>query len=320
VLARQVSELLNYKKLEAEYEGVKAEMENAGLDATALERESVIDKELKKLANKRSSKQSEADVSAGSFAAIEENMKKAQDRLRSAEFDDIDARYLTQMTEAQSIEIACSDLEKYHKVRLFLIIRSPAHPSTLSHSALFALRSSFPQALERTLLSFHAAKMADINKTIKELWQKTYRGVDIDYIQIKADTETTSTRSSYNYRVVMFVGGAELDMRGRCSAGQKILSCLIIRLALAENFCLNCGVLALDEPTTNLDAENSASLAEALKSLMVSRKDYESFQLIVITHDEEFAMRLGTRDNVEFLWRISKDENQHSRIRREPIS
>jgi DNA repair protein RAD50 len=46
----------------------------------------------------------------------------------------------------------------------------------------------------------------------------------------------------------------ELDMRGRCSAGQKVLACLIIRLALAETFCLNCGILALDEPTTNLDA------------------------------------------------------------------
>ncbi len=54
------------------------------------------------------------------------------------------------------------------------------------------------------------------------------------------------------YRVVMYSGGAELDMRGRCSAGQKVLACLIIRLALAETFCLNCGILALDEPTTNL--------------------------------------------------------------------
>ena len=49
-------------------------------------------------------------------------------------------------------------------------------------------------------------------------------------------------------------GGVELDMRGRCSAGQKVLACLVIRLALAETFCLNCGILALDEPTTNLDA------------------------------------------------------------------
>jgi DNA repair exonuclease SbcCD ATPase subunit len=37
----------------------------------------------------------------------------------------------------------------------------------------------------------------------------------------------------------------------------QVLACLIIRLALAETFCLNCGVLALDEPTTNLDAANT---------------------------------------------------------------
>lgn len=44
----------------------------------------------------------------------------------------------------------------------------------------------------------------------------------------------------------------------------KVLASLIIRLALAETFCLNCGILALDEPTTNLDRENIESLAFAL--------------------------------------------------------
>lgn len=39
------------------------------------------------------------------------------------------------------------------------------------------------------------------------------------------------------------------------------MACLIIRLSLAETFCLNCGILALDEPTTNLDAPNADSLA-----------------------------------------------------------
>lgn len=62
--------------------------------------------------------------------------------------------------------------------------------------------------------------MSDINKIIKELWQKTYRNQDIDYIQVKADAETG--QRSYNYRVAMISGGAELDMRGRCSAGQKV--------------------------------------------------------------------------------------------------
>ncbi len=40
-------------------------------------------------------------------------------------------------------------------------------------------------------------------------------------VQIKADAEGAAGRS-YNYRVVMHTGGAELDMRGRCSAGQKV--------------------------------------------------------------------------------------------------
>ena len=42
---------------------------------------------------------------------------------------------------------------------------------------------------------------------------------DIDMIQIKADADGLR---SYNYRVVMNTGGAELDMRSRCSAGQKV--------------------------------------------------------------------------------------------------
>lgn len=53
-------------------------------------------------------------------------------------------------------------------------------------------------------------------------------------------------------------GDIELDMKGRCSAGQKVLASLVIRLALAETFCLNCGILALDEPTTNLDSNGVA--------------------------------------------------------------
>ena len=48
--------------------------------------------------------------------------------------------------------------------------------------------------------------------------------------QIKADADSGAARS-YNYRVVMLAGGAELDMRGRCSAGQKVLpNTVLLRL------------------------------------------------------------------------------------------
>ena len=51
-------------------------------------------------------------------------------------------------------------------------------------------------------------------------------------------------------------------MKGRCSMGQKVLASIIIRLALAEVFGINCGILAMDEPTTNLDRGHIKSMNE----------------------------------------------------------
>ena len=101
-------------------------------------------------------------------------------------------------------------------------------------------------------MRFHSIKMEEINKIIRELWQQTYRVQDIDYISIHSDSEDAGTRS-YSYRVIwcscssklgvvfvvllfcinnivmlfliqvlMQTGDAELEMRGRCSAGQKV--------------------------------------------------------------------------------------------------
>ena len=123
-------------------------------------------------------------------------------------------------------------------------------------------------------------------------------------IVIGADGE--AGKKSYNYRLLMQKGNAELDMRGRCSAGQKVLAALVIRLALAETFCLNCGILALDEPTTNLDVENIKSLCIALKEIISQRKRQKNFQLVIITHDEDFMSELarcdGARGRGPCLW------------------
>jgi len=51
-------------------------------------------------------------------------------------------------------------------------------------------------------------------------------------------------------------------MKGRCSMGQKVIASIVIRLGLAEAFCTNCGILALDEPTTNLDKDHIKSKQE----------------------------------------------------------
>ena len=136
-------------------------------------------------------------------------------------------------------------------------------------------------ALEESLMRYHHEKMKEINSTLADFWRLTYKGNDIETIEIKSDVEKSATNSrvrSYNYRIVLKThDDAELDMRGRCSAGQKVLASFIIRLSLAETFCSNCGILALDEPTTNLDQENIEGLANALKDIIESRKKQDSF-------------------------------------------
>ena len=52
---------------------------------------------------------------------------------------------------------------------------------------------------------------------------------------------------------------------------------------------------------------------------MLARKDQENFQLVVITHDEAFARRIGTREHAEYMWRITKDDSQHSTLTKEDI-
>ena len=110
-------------------------------------------------------------------------------------------------------------------------------------------------------------------------------------------------------------GDLPLDMRGRCSAGQKVLAAIVIRLALAETFSANCGILALDEPTTNLDEANKAGLAHALARLIMSRSKQQNFQLICITHDEDFVQLMRTELSFnsdfnlpEYYFRVYREE------------
>lgn len=175
--------------------------------------------------------------------------------------------------------------------------------------------AKYRMALEWALMQYHKEKMESINREIKRLWHTIYRGNDIDYIKICTDemkTQVIDKKRNYEYRVVQIKNDSELDMRGRCSAGQRVLACLIIRIVLAETFSTNCGILALDEPTTNLDKANILSLCEALKDLVAERSAQRNFMLIIITHDSNFINMLGSSDN---HWKITRGNDGKSLIR-----
>ncbi|XP_038971803.1 DNA repair protein RAD50 [Phoenix dactylifera] len=287
-LKRNIDDNLNYRKTKAEVEELTHEIESLEEKVLSIGSMSTIEAELKRHMQEKERLLSELNRCHGTLSVYQSNISKNKLELKQKQYNDIDKRYFNQLVQLKTTEMANKDLDRYHN------------------------------ALDKALMRFHTMKMEEINKIIRELWQQTYRGQDIDYISIHSDSEGAGTRS-YSYKVLMQTGDAELEMRGRCSAGQKVLASLIIRLALAETFCLNCGILALDEPTTNLDVPNAESLAAALLRIMEDRKGQENFQLIVITHDERFAQLIGQRQHAERYYRVTKDEHQHSIIEAQEI-
>ncbi|KAH9649594.1 DNA repair protein RAD50 [Citrus sinensis] len=276
-IRRNIEDNLNYRETKAKVDKFASEIESLEERVLKIGGVSTFETELGKHLLERERLLSEVNRCQGTMSVYQTNISRNKIDLKQAQYKDIDKRHFDQLIQLKTTEMANKDLDRYYN------------------------------ALDKALMRFHTMKMEEINKIIRELWQQTYRGQDIDYIRIHSDSEGAGTRS-YSYKVLMQTGDAELEMRGRCSAGQKVLASLIIRLALAETFCLNCGILALDEPTTNLDGPNAESLAAALHRIMEDRKGQENFQLIVITHDERFAQLIGQRQHAEKYYRVAKDD------------
>jgi DNA repair protein RAD50 len=199
----------------------------------------------------------------GRRSEIMQSIQGLKRKLSQPEYKQVDEEYRVASIKQDTTEMAVKDIEKYHA------------------------------ALDKALQRYHSIKIGEINGIIRDLWTLTYKGEDISNIQIVSGEESGSRATrSYNYRVVMFKGSAQMDMRGRCSAGQRVLASIVIRLALAETFCVNFGCIALDEPTVNLDYNNKRGLAIALAQIIASRSQQSNFQLILITHDEDFVLMM----------------------------
>ncbi|KAK4520801.1 ribosomal protein S23 [Mucor velutinosus] len=281
-IERDLQDQIKYRDMQeqlakCEQELAAANQSQDAVDVVSLQRGlQRADKEKSDLVDKRGSIRGEIEQMSNQSRRYEQELK--------IDYRDVDGRYGNLFIEVKTKELASEDLERYSKT------------------------------LQAAIMKYHSLKMQDLNKIIKELWVDTYKGGDIDYIEIRADNEGSTASRTFNYRVVMIQNGSELNMRGRCSAGQKVLAAIIIRLALAETFCVNCGIFTLDEPTTNLDRANIESLAENLGRIIKNRSQQSNFQFVIITHDEEFVEYLS-RDNIlGQYYRVSKDFNQHSRI------
>lgn len=224
-----------------------------------------IEESFQKAQNRRS-------VLIGQKTQLFESRKQYETELETS-FKDAEKNYTSTFAELKVMEVALSDID---------------------NGVL---------AIDKSIVEFHSRMLEEINSVLKDLWSSTYKGNDIEYIEIQADASDTK---SYNYKINMVKNGCELDMRSRSSAGQKVIASILIRLALSEAFGSSCSLLTLDEPTTNLDQENIESLAQTLSSLIERRKGNDLFQLVIITHDEQFV-KLLCRDNCDEYYKLRRN-------------
>lgn len=278
---------LEYRRLKEKNDELDAAIKAKEAEMAALPNADSVDREIREIEKRVSAFKLEIAQANGSLDTVESRVKNTKKDLQNEKYRKVDDEHRKKLVECKTTHLAVKDLDNYYK------------------------------ALDRALMKFHSSKMESINKSIKELWNRTYKGPDIDGIEIHSEHEgeTAAGARKQSYRVIMTKGDTRLDMRGRCSAGQKVLASLVIRLALAESFCINCGILALDEPTTNLDTANIESFAQAINEIVKARKQQANFQLIVITHDEEFVQMIGRTDNCSHYFRVDKrlaDNSNHN--------
>ncbi|PPQ69607.1 hypothetical protein CVT24_001363 [Panaeolus cyanescens] len=256
------------QKLNRDIAQIQAQIDSYDMEEAATARRNFEDKYEPAKERERKLHETYNQIS-GELGSLAAQLKTTKEDLKG--YKDVYKKYTDQLIRVKVSDMANNDLEKYAK------------------------------ALDNAIMKYHGLKMEEVNDTMKHLWNKTYQGTDIDGIKIISDADTAGKRS-YNYRVVMTKDQVEMDMRGRCSAGQKMLASIIIRLALSDSFGQNCGILALDEPTNALDTENIDALAESLVDIINERKNHSNFQLIIITHDEAFLRKLGQSDVMEYYW------------------
>ncbi|ENN71415.1 hypothetical protein YQE_11919, partial [Dendroctonus ponderosae] len=242
--------------------------------------------------------------------SFKDNKELRASRMKSKqlESEDLIHKDTTELNKKEHREVVTEYKKKYYELRV-------------EELAVIDLEV-YTEALEKSILTFHQERMVQINMTIRELWRNIYRGNDIDYIEIQTVDDIGgggARKRSYNYKVVQVKKGTDLEMRGRCSAGQKVLASLVIRMALAETFSANCGILALDEPTTNLDRDNITSLSEALSRIITAREGQKNFQLLIITHDEEFLQTLTRDQSVSHYYRVQQNSEGFSEIQKQSL-
>lgn len=153
----------------------------------------------------------------GSQDEIERNIKQLKKELNQDRYRLALRNYINKCAEIEvSTDVQCDERAKVSFcVTQFLY---QVHEEAINNLV------AYTAALDKAIIEYHEERMASVNKIIQNLWELIYKGKDTTSIRIQ--TESTEgigdKRRTYNYKVVQEKQKISMDMKGRCSAGQKV--------------------------------------------------------------------------------------------------
>jgi DNA repair protein RAD50 len=164
---RNITENLEYRKLLSEHSKLLEIITH--LDENKLKNETeATSKELAHLLEKESRNIQEKMLLLGGTRQLRDQIDMMEKQMEST---DVEQGYKEQFIKLKTLKMATADLEKFTK------------------------------ALDAAIMKFHASKMEEINRIVRELWMEMYQGSDIDTLEIRSDGDKDEQIANRTYRV-----------------------------------------------------------------------------------------------------------------------
>ena len=165
-------------------------------------------------------------------------------------------------------------------------------------------------SLEKDIsLAKHSSSIENFERVLNQNWSQLYKEPDLPRLGIDMLQKDTKKSENVLYHLVKINGNTITPIipgQTTVSEGQKALISFAVRKTYIDLYT-NCGVIALDEPTANLDSQKVINFTQSLVS-MLSRGS-TSMQLVIISHDESFLDALRSSGYPpEFYIKLSKSE------------
>ncbi|MEM4247707.1 MAG: AAA family ATPase [Candidatus Nanoarchaeia archaeon] len=138
--------------------------------------------------------------------------------------------------------------------------------------------SQFKNALLTAQENLRKELITAVNEVMANLWTQLYPYDKWSSIKLDA------SESDYLLQI-REKEGEWISVSGFASGGERMLACLVLRLAFAKVLAQNINILILDEPTHNLDDRAINTLVDVIQNRLSGFLD----QIFIVTHDEKLA-------------------------------